>query len=736
MRIALVLEPLVEGESPVTQLDRALKDAGVPVVVLPDADPLTRALRSAVQTHEPGSDGLVVIARQDAVGADDDATERISRLNTPVPEIDETPDVEAAIAEGALQLDEGNLAEAERAYGRADELLSTDTGPRRAEVLVCLATIEMARGSSASAAILLDRALAIFPNHQAALRHRIELARSESDAATAAALRRRLLRFADNDDERATLLSSIADESLTATTEALREALTLRPKDPRLLERLQATLEASGRWKEAVDAKVAVSETIPDARSRARALTAAAGMCARRTGDVARAVALYEAAIADDPSTPGAFEAIEATLVRDEDWPSVERAYARQLERLRDAEQDAAQVALLEKLARLRVEKLGNLHGAIEALDRLVVVDPQNVEARIGLASGLEKTNQLELAARCLEVAARYEPTRAETFHDLSRICTEIGDVDRAHSACAVLVHLGEATAPEQRTYEDFAPLTTRQPRSAFESDTWKSIQQSDHDHVIGRIAAAIAPAAIEYRAEQLRASGRLPVLAEKDRIDVEKSTLTAARSAAWTCAVLGIDTPMMYSFSDDLAGGVGTVPLIEPTLVFGKNVLSGRSVPELVFAIGRDLAYQSLSSSLITFYPTLQDLRALFIAAVAQVLGTDVPADAATLRDGLKSHLGPMSQEKLVAAVGELQDRGGRLELKAWVQDCEIAACRAGLILCGDITAAARMLAVDGRVVSGLSAAERIRDLIPYSVSERCSATRKQLGIEARAGA
>ena len=73
-----------------------------------------------------------------------------------------------------------------------------------------------------------------------------------------------------------------------------------------------------------------------------------------------------------------------------------------------------------------------------------------------------------------------------------------------------------------------------------------------------------------------------------------------------------------------------------------------------------------------------------------------------------------------------------GIFYLKPWIRSIELAACRAGLLVCGDITAASRMLAVDGRVVGGLSAADRIRDLVPFSISERCSKVRRAIGIGA----
>jgi len=50
-----------------------------------------------------------------------------------------------------------------------------------------------------------------------------------------------------------------------------------------------------------------------------------------------------------------------------------------------------------------------------------------------------------------------------------------------------------------------------------------------------------------------------------------------------------------------------------------------------------------------------------------------------------------------------------------------------------GDVTVAARVLSVDGHVVGGLSAADRLRDLVPFSVSPRYSEVRRALGIAVR---
>src|SRR5207253_2837247 len=95
--------------------------------------------------------------------------------------------------------------------------------------------------------------------------------------------------------------------------------------------------EASGDVAAAVNAGVLLAEVTEDPRDRARAFVAAADLCASRMGNVDRAVALYEAAIADDPATRGAFEAIEGVLEKSADHGALAAAYVRQLERLLEA---------------------------------------------------------------------------------------------------------------------------------------------------------------------------------------------------------------------------------------------------------------------------------------------------------------------------------------------------------------------------------------------------------------
>jgi tetratricopeptide (TPR) repeat protein len=512
----------------------------------------------------------------------------------------------------------------------------------------------------------------------------------------------------------------------------MHAALRLRPHDGALLAKLSSLLEATADWSRAVDVAVLAAEQIQDPRARAMAFVEAADRAVARARNVGRAVALYEAAISDDPEVPGAFEAIEKVLLDAGDFAGAEQAYRRQLERL--AGRGAAEATLLDKLARVREEHLGDRTGAIQALDLLVALRPDDVDALGRLARLLEDNGEDELALKILEVSAQHAPGRVETFRALFRIHARRGDADGAYCAAGVLIQLGEAEASEQAAYQQFAPAVGVRPTQAFDDAGWRSLFPPELEQGALALFAAVAPAAVDARLEQLRAKKALPSLDPNDRHDPERTTVSAVRTAAWISRLLGMPVPGLYVSSRDLPGGLAVAPTRELSLVLGPSILSGRSVSELAFVFARELSYLRLTARLLVFYPDIADLRRLVTAAISIAIGHTgpVPADVEPFRRDLGKRLDPAHLDALSQAVRAASERGGQVDLLVWLRAVERAACRIGLAACGDLPMAARALSVDGRVVSGLSAAERLRDLVPFSVSAPYGELRMRLGIRA----
>jgi golgin subfamily B member 1 len=723
MRIALQLAGSPYGST----LDGMLAP-GTSLKAFPLEEPLTLALWRALSSrNEQPAFGYVLVPHE----VDRDDWLRLNDILRSA--LDARPDdlIEEQVARGASLSDEGRWEESLRAYEQADRFMAAEYSPRRASVLVCMAQCHRAVGRVFEAVASAEHALAIFPSHRGALRERLELAAMLEDAVTSAALLQRTVAFAESYEEGVTTLSRVADHALTGACQALEHALKVRPGDAGLLERLRAIREAMGQYQQAVDAGVALAETLRTPAERARALVAAADMCARKVGNVQRAVALYEAAISDDPTVSGAFEAIEAVLIADGDHRGAERAYTRQLERLQGKKAHAAELLLLDKLARIRLEKLSDKRGAIEALDKLVVLSPDDIDARLRLSALLEAEGQDELALRCLEIAAQLAPGRPDCFSAVHRIASRTGDHDRAYAACAVLVHLGEAELDEQMVYQQYAPENALPGYRPLDESGWELLTPAWHDDGLASLLGTLEAAAVGLKIEQLQAARKLAALDPKQRQDPEKSTLTAVRAVQWAAGLIGVAPPAVYARNDDVPGGLSFVAAAEPSLLLGKSLLTGRTIPELAFLIAREIATVRGAGRLLAFFPSLGDLRGLLESAMGAVLG-----DGPRSRDPFHALLGrldPNDREAFAGLVRTMTAKEAKLDVAHWVRGVETMACRAGLLACDDVTVAARMLAVDGRAIPGLSPADKIRDLASFSVSQKFHAARSMTGLSAR---
>jgi hypothetical protein len=364
-----------------------------------------------------------------------------------------------------------------------------------------------------------------------------------------------------------------------------------------------------------------------------------------------------------------------------------------------------------------------------------VTLRPDDVGALGRLARLLEENGEDELSVRVLEVAAQHATARVETFRALARIHTRTGDADRAYCAAGVLVQLGEADPDELLTYRQFAPELGVRPTQALDDTSWRMLLPRDLDGGALALLSILAPAAIEARIEHLRAKKALPLLDANERQDAERTTVSAVRTAAWVAKLLGMPIPDIYVRTRDVPGGVVVLPTREPALALGPSIMSGRSVPELAFLFARELSHARMTGRLLVFYPEIADLRGLVTAAISIAVGRSgkLPPELEPVRRELVKRLDTRVLAGLGATVRTIGDRGGQLDLLAWLRAIERAASRVGLVACGDLTIAARVLSVDGRVVGGLSAADRLRDLVPFSVSPAYAEVRRRLGIAAR---
>lgn len=676
---------------------------------------------------------LVPVERELPFGADDPASAEVTAVFDKVEK--RSADRFEARSAVAFELQaSGKLEAAEKLYRSLDAMLGAEASPRHAFLLVTLSGLAESQHKLDEAAAWLDRALAIAPGHLGALRARARLAHDANEEAVAAAMLHRIIRSSESEFKRSEMLADICKESLAAACRALKEAAELKPGDHSLLERLQAVHEAAGDWEKAVGVSVRIAEATEDRRERAKALVRAARLCSERTGKTARAVALFEAAIEDDPTVPGAFEAVEAELVKAEDHAGVAAAYRRQLDRLSGDEGRPQSIEILRKLAALQWEKLKDAKSATAALRHLIDLDPDDAMPRVALAELLAHTGDRTRAIEVVETAISKLPRRVESYRTLYSLCRASNQADQAYNACAAMVAMGDADIDEQLVHAQHSPDGLLSMQAGFDEAVWKALAPEGHQPLVGAAAAVLEPAALQIWLEE-HPQARAQVFPESARQNPVKTTVMAVRCVVWCSKLLGVAEPAIYAQPSDHRISIAWVPTAEPKVVLGRQLLSGRSVPELAFIAAHHMAYARPGHRLVMYYADIAEMEALLRAAIALVrpdlaAGSALDARSQTLRSLLDKHLDPVLRPKMADIVEGLIRSGAPLDLPKWVRGIEEVACRAALVLTGDMSVAAGALTLSTAPVGGASARDRTNALLPFSVSRLHSSLRARLGI------
>ncbi len=721
MRVVLRLEPTgVEASSPNE------------VVALSSNLATPTALSSALDIPEEDDPATLVlhvseyqVRHGEAAAQLDDAIEEADRLAHQA--------IASSFTYATDLYNDGKIAEARVAFGRAERLLRGDIGPRQVLVLLSLAEIERIQGHIEAAIGWLDRALAIAPTHRGALETRIAIAREKGESSLAAALLERLVARLETSGKKVEVLGAIADESLQAVRAAIAHASSLMPGAVHLLERLRAVNEAAGLWDDAVSVLVQIAECTQQPQQRARVLVDAARLCSERARQTPRAVALYEAAIEDDPHVSGAFEAIEAELVRASDAEGLAAAYLRQVERLAATGDVSERSELLRRLARVQRQALANSTAAIASLQQLLALQPLDVPALLELAELQEAADNHQQATQLLETVVALDPSRVDVFRSLLRLFTKAGDIDRCYCACSALVAIGEADLDEQLVFAQHRPETLPIAKATMNDKTWTQLLPEAHPRVLDELAVAIESVAFDaWYGNGSRLS--MPPMGEK--VNPQKTTVSAARCFTWAAQLLGLPEPDIYLQPAQTRIGMRILPMRKLSIELGHPVLSGWGMSELAFLAAHHLAYARAGWRVIALLGSRDEVRSFLMAGMA-LARPDLPglAEIGTRsREFVHQLEGSMSADvrAIVGAIVERVMGGGALDVFAWLRSVEETAGRAGLLASGNLTVAANVLAIAGASPGGQSAAERAKGLNAFCVSQQHAELRKWLGVAA----
>jgi hypothetical protein len=301
--------------------------------------------------------------------------------------------------------------------------------------------------------------------------------------------------------------------------------------------------------------------------------------------------------------------------------------------------------------------------------------------------------------------------------------------LDEKFRLAAVLVRRGAARPEEKALYDVHRLRAPLRPAQPLDARAWTALlRHHDEDPIVGEIFGVIASAALLGRITALRRDKLLERLDPATRQDPATSTVSATRAISWAAATLGMNAPPIF-LAPERDDGMVIVPALPPALRVGARMLRGQSAIALAFHAARALSWLRSEHFVCTLVAHLGHLEDLFLAALR--IGAPelpMPPDVRARIDVVKAAMLAVLEMEHIATlryhVSMFVERGGRTSLRGWARGTELTACRAGLVLSGDLVACA------GVVGAEASGPERVRDLEEFWTSDACAALRAHLGV------
>jgi len=628
-------------------------------------------------------------------------------------------------------------------YQKVLTALGEDEAEARADVYFKLGCIKREQGQAKQAINNFEKALAVDSAHKPTLEALVSLYTELKDWKQVVAYKRQILDNVFEGEERFKMLNDIADvwneqdKNPLKAIEALEEARELQPLNPGLLHKLIALYQATENWSKMIDTLQTIAESEKDPGRKSKFLYTMAQLYRDKEGDQDRAVELFSEALDLNPQYLEAFERINKLLTAKKDWKALERAFRKMLRRMSTANisNPDLEFNLWHNLGLIYRDRLKDMASAIEAFKMATRFKPDEAVERQILAELYEATDQTEAAVGEHALVLQKDPLRVDPYRSLYKLYLRMHEYDRAWCMCAALAFLRKTDEEEQRFFEDYRPRGMIQVKSRLDNEAWiKSLFHKDENLYIGKIFEMLTPAAIVAKTNQLRASKQLPVLDRRFRQDPATSTVTFAKTFGWAAQVLGVPMPELY-VRNDVPGALMAVPATPPASVAGQTVLTGFTPQELTFIVGKHLSGYRGEHYIRNLFPTLNELKVILFAGVKIVM-TDftIPGEMAQAVNATASelvkHMQPVQRESLRLVVQKWMEDGAKADLKRWMQAIEVTASRAGLLLCADLEIAKKIIGAEPQLPGDLPPAEKMKELLVFSVSEQYFTLRKALGI------
>ncbi|HTQ04606.1 MAG TPA: hypothetical protein VMI54_12150 [Polyangiaceae bacterium] len=369
-----------------------------------------------------------------------------------------------------------------------------------------------------------------------------------------------------------------------------------------------------------------------------------------------------------------------------------------------------------------------------EPVPELPRVSAEARAAALEASRAAEERGAYAEALAALRVALRADPRDAQSLGRALVLFELCERPDGRYNAACALELFGGANESELELAAAHRPEGLLPALGCVtEADWLKNVLCPERDPADEKLVRALGDAAVSVGLETAHRKRRVPELDPGAAQDLEKSTTTLARTLVWTARLLGLPRPRLH-VQDAVPGELVVAPVEELTVLAGKVLASGLTLPELAFRWARCLVLLRPEHRLLPLFAEPGELDALARATLSVVGSAATPrldSEAKLLARGLKRKLKGPVLANLAAAVGSSSASAVAARLKIWSRGAERVAARAGLLATGNIALAARL--TERSPLPGSSAAEQIDDLVSFSLGDEYAALRERLGVAVR---
>ncbi|HVU52805.1 MAG TPA: tetratricopeptide repeat protein, partial [Polyangia bacterium] len=608
---------------------------------------------------------------------------------------------------------------------------------------------------------LYEAALTLRPGHRASLRALADLALERGERQKAATYLRRMAETTTDLAERARLWEQLGDlaaeagddaQALRAYEEALRAEGAPREEHVSLLEKTLELQRKRGDGEAAARTSALLIDLVKDPKERAARRRDAAVLIAAR-GNPKEAAALLEQALAEDPHDEDALVALCELGDKAVDKKALKARLARTLPELPAIEPAGADGPASGSSSRSRRrarlwERQGELQrkrdaeGAIASFEKAIALDPERIPAHEALVELYgDAPEHAEAAAEIHRRLLMSDLGRTDSLRALASSYARRGLVDRARCCYEVLALLGEATRDEE-AYLVAHPVPALKPEdpyaAAVDDQDRRGHLAAPEAILMAEIFSSLwdgAPGLVGQRIEDFGVSAQDKISPMSD-LDLGKIYGQVAK------ALSNKKTALYLKAGGPQAPGADDVTLVvhaPPALVVGGHLAEEASAAEIRFELARGIELsrpeyilaagvrpkpfsQLFGNVLKAFHPRHTRRR-------ASDAGTDPAAD-------LKKNVPYKVSKRLVELFQELGSTSwSSVRWRAVVQH---TGNRAGLLLCGDLRTAARLVLKNGAPARDLppeelralaATNEPFRELLRFAISEDYFLLREKVG-------